>query len=515
MISTEWGSPKVFRSGFNPDHVKQEQKMASKMVMCDPCSRLNKSSEGLKYCTDCEDTLCTDCAALHSAVKLLASHHLVDVSVTTGNTFNIKKDCGDHEGMCYEFYCSDHDCLICRTCMANTHRTCGKIQPIDVAAKGCRSSTMLEDITKEITWLLNATKELVVGRQENKTLVKEIKAKVLQEIAKFRQDINDHLDQLEKKLIYEVDTINKTNREKARNDLSEADKRQNDIKLMLQQVDFFTKHGSESQLFIHLNTVKPDVTKQAQSFQELIPCLESYDIDFEATDLISVIRSFGSVKIKSSSCKVAYQFPKHMQAQTQDVRQKVPTKFELEKKVSILVGRITCIAVTNDNKLLLCNDGIDKDKVSLWTETGHHIKSCTAAGRPFGIAVVTETDEAVVTLSNVRSMQFINLTTVTIGRQIDIDVSRPHGIAVIRDSVYVGSCDGKVSIINIVSKKCVKTVVIGIGYITAVIPFVKDREELLYCCNFWCWKSCQLYQVGRNSCFLFTCKRTNDFSTGF
>ncbi|CAG2249530.1 unnamed protein product [Mytilus edulis] len=341
--------------------------MASKMVMCDPCSRLNKSSEGLKYCTDCEDTLCTDCAALHSAVKLLASHHLVDVSVTTGNTFNIKKDCGDHEGMCYEFYCSDHDCLICRTCMANTHRTCGKIQPIDVAAKGCTSSTMLEDITKEITSLLNATKELVVDRQENKTLVKEIKAKVLKVIAKFRQDINDHLDQLEKKLIYEVDTIDKTNREKARNDL----------------------------------------------------------------------------------------------------------------------------------------------------KTGHHIKSCTAAGRPFGIAVVTETDEAVVTLSNVRSMQFINLTTVTIGRQIDIDVSRPHGIAVIRDSVYVGSCDGKVSIINLVSKKCVKTVVIGIGYITAVIPFVKDREELLYCCIFWCWKSCQLYQVGRNSCFLFTCKRTNDFSTGF
>lgn len=62
-------------------------------------------------------------------------------------------------------------------------------------------------------------------------------------------------------------------------------------------------------------------------------------------------------------------------------------------------------------------------------------------------------------------------------------MSHPHGIAVIRDSVYVGSCDGKISIINLISEKCVKTVIIGSTYIMAVIPFVKDREELLYCCE--------------------------------
>lgn len=95
---------------------------------------------------------------------LLNSHHIVDVSITTGNSFNIKKDCSDHEGICLEFYCSDYDCLICRTCISNTHR---KIQPIDVAAKSCRSSAMLKDIIKEITALLKSTKELVVDRQEN------------------------------------------------------------------------------------------------------------------------------------------------------------------------------------------------------------------------------------------------------------------------------------------------------------------------------------------------------------
>ncbi|CAC5374772.1 unnamed protein product [Mytilus coruscus] len=457
--------------------------MASKMVMCDPCSRLNKSSEGIKYCTDCEDALCTYCTALHSAVKILASHHLVGVYVTAGNTFKIKKDCNDHEGMCLEFYCSDHECLICRTCIANTHRTCGKIQPIDVAAKGCRSSAMVEDITKEITSLLNATKELVVDRQENKTRVGKIKAKVLKEIAKFRQDINDHLNQLERKLISEVDFIEKTMCEKACNDLCEADKTQNDIRDMWQRVDFFTKHGSESQLFIHLNTVKPDVSKLAQSFQDLMPCLESNDMDFEATDLISVIKSFGSVKIKSSSCTVAYQPPKHMQAQTQEILQ-VPSKFDLEKKVKIPAGRITCMVVTQDNKLILCNDEIVKNNLSLWTETGQHLKSCTADGRAFGIAIVPETDEAVVTFNNINNIQFISLTNLTPGRRIDIEAPNTLGVAVIRDNVYVGSSNGTVSIINRINGKCLKTLTIGRSHITSIIPFIDDTDERLYSCEY-------------------------------
>ncbi|VDI47344.1 Hypothetical predicted protein [Mytilus galloprovincialis] len=458
--------------------------MASKMAMCDPCSRLNKSSDGIKVCTDCEDVLCTDCVAIHSAVKILATHHLVDLSVSAGNEFHIKRDCSDHKGMCFEFYCSDHDCLICRTCIANTHRTCGKIQPIDVAAKGCKSSTMLEDITKDITELLNTTKDLVDDRQWNKTRVEQTKLKIVKEIAEFRRNINDQLDQLEGKLISEVYTIDKTICEKACNDLSEADKKQNEIKILWRQLDFFTNHGSESQLFVHMNTVKSDISRQAQSLQDFIISLEVNDIGFEPSDLTSVKKIFGSVKIKSSSCTLAYQPPKHMQAQTRKISQKVPSKFELEKKVEIPVGRITCMVVTNDNKLLLCNDEIDEKNVSLWTETGEHIQSCTAAGQPFGIAILPGTDEAVVTLREMNSIQYINITSVTPGRLIDIDVAYPHGVAVIRDSVYVGSRYGKVSIINLISGKCLKTLNIGTAHITALIPFVKEREERMYCCEF-------------------------------
>ncbi|CAG2249529.1 unnamed protein product [Mytilus edulis] len=257
----------------------------------------------------CEDALCTDCTALHSAVKLLASHHLVDVSVTSGNTFNIKKDCNDHEGKYLEFFCSDHDCLICRTCMANTHRTCGKIQPIDVAAEGCRTSSMLENVSKDIASLLISTKALSEDRQKKKTSVGQSKAKVLKEIVKFRQKINYHLDQLENKCCSEVDILESTISKTVDNELSEADKRQHVIQNIWEQVDFFTKHGSESQLFIFLNTVKSDISRQAVSLQDLIPSLETNDIGFEPSNLISVMKTFGSVTKTSIPCSVKYQHP--------------------------------------------------------------------------------------------------------------------------------------------------------------------------------------------------------------
>lgn len=65
--------------------------------------------------------------------------------------------------------------------------------------------------------------------QENKTRVGKIKAKLSKEIAKFRQYKNDHLDQLERKLIFEAVSFDNKICQQTCNDLSEVDKSQNDI----------------------------------------------------------------------------------------------------------------------------------------------------------------------------------------------------------------------------------------------------------------------------------------------
>ncbi|CAG2254169.1 unnamed protein product [Mytilus edulis] len=67
-----------------------------------------------------------------------------------------------------DFFCSDHDSLLCQPCIANTHHICGKILPIDVAAKGIKSSVMFDDISKYIAALRKFAKELVQDREKTR-----------------------------------------------------------------------------------------------------------------------------------------------------------------------------------------------------------------------------------------------------------------------------------------------------------------------------------------------------------
>ncbi|CAC5400456.1 unnamed protein product [Mytilus coruscus] len=432
--------------------------MASKMLICDPCSRLNKSSDAMKYCTDCDDALCTDCTTAHSALKITISHNVVDATALTGRAFNLQKYCNDHQDMPLEFFCSDHDCLLCRSCMANTHRTCGKILPIDVAAKGIKSSVMFDDISKDISALRKSAKELVEDRQKNKKRVQQTKELTQQKITKFRNDINKHLDQLEKKLSSDVDTMERELDEKASTDLSESETIEKDIEDIWEQINFLTKHGSESQMLILLNAV----------------------------DLTSAISSIGLVKRTSSPCFVSYQLPKHIQAQIQQTHGKVPTRFEFEKKINVPSGRITCIAVTDDNRLLLCNDNHFKNNLMAYTEAGTQVETCSISSWIFGIAIIPHTEEAVVSLADVKIVQFVNIVSLMPGRQLKVimEDSSMYGIAVVRDSIIVGGSSGNVYFIEKMKGKCLKTIKIGTGTISSLVPFISAKDEVLYCCEY-------------------------------
>ncbi|CAG2220624.1 unnamed protein product [Mytilus edulis] len=461
--------------------------MASKVLICDPCSRLKKSSNAINFCTDCDDALCIDCTTAHSALKITISHNVVNASALTGRSFNLKKSCTNHQEMPLEFFCSDHDCLLCRSCMADTHRTCSKILPIDVAAKGIKSSVMFDDISKDIAALRYSAKELVEDRQKNKKRVGQTKEFSQQKIKKIRNDVNKHLDKLEKKLSYDMDAMERELDEKASAGLSKAKTTEKNIEDVWEHINFLTKHGSESQMLILLNEVRSEMTKQSSNLQELILTQEMNGLDIEQVDFISSTSSFGFVKHVSSPCSVSYHPPKHIQAQIQLTHEKVPTKFEFDKKIDILSGRISCIAVTDDNKLLLCNDmhGYFNNNVISCTETGDQIQACTIFHRVFGIAIVPHTEEAVISLANAKIIQFVNISSMMPGRQLQVTVKDNciNGIAVVRDTIIVGGCSGNVYFIEKINGKCLKTVNIGTGTITSFVSLLGGINDVLYCCE--------------------------------
>ncbi|XP_063427146.1 uncharacterized protein LOC134710690 [Mytilus trossulus] len=387
-----------------------------------------------------------------------------------------------------EFFCTDHDCLVCRSCMADTHRTCSKILPIDVAAKGIKSSVMFDDISKDIAAIRKSAKELVEDRQKNKNRVGQTKELSQQKITKIRHEINKHLDKLENKLSSDMDTMERELDEKASTGLSKAKTTEKDIEDIWEHINFLTKHGSERQMLIILNSVRSEVTKHSTNLQELILSQVKNGLDFEQVDMISAFSSMGLVKQTSTPCSVSYQPPKQMQAQIQQTQRKVPTKFEFEKKVTIPLGRISCIAVTDDNRFLLCNDMVSpfKNNIIACNDTGEQIQARTISKRVYGIAIIPQTEEAVVSLPDVKIIQFVNIVSLVPGRQLRVFIedSSIYGIAVVRDSIIVGGSCGNVHFIEKMKGKCLKTIKIGTRTISSLVPFISAKDDVIYCCEY-------------------------------
>ena len=89
--------------------------MASSSQLCEPCSRATKSSMAVKYCSDCDESLCSDCFSVHGTFKAFISHHVIDSQVSTDISFELNKLCSDHKDMVLDFYCSDHDDICCKS----------------------------------------------------------------------------------------------------------------------------------------------------------------------------------------------------------------------------------------------------------------------------------------------------------------------------------------------------------------------------------------------------------------
>ncbi|CAG2206096.1 unnamed protein product [Mytilus edulis] len=447
--------------------------------MCGPCTRMDKSAAAVKFCTDCEDPLCADCVTIHKAIKALALHHLIDEKVQVDKAFNIKRICSDHPDMSLEFYCSNHESLCCRTCSVNTHRTCGKILPIDVAARGIKTSVMLNDVTADLKALLKTAELLREDRVQNKENIGKAKATTLQKIAEFKLKLIQELNALEKKLMTEIDVTEKKVTKTAESELSDIEIRHKVIVDISEQLEFLTKHGSESQILMLLNTIRVDIAKQENEFQNLIPAYECIDFNFKASGIKSALNSLGSLEIKAVPCSIAHKPSKHTQAQIPPDYDKMPTKFKLknEFKVPYSNGRISSMVVTNDNRLLLCYSGDQRKSLSIWSETGDHIQDCVLAGTAWGITFIPGTNEAVVTLPSLHSIQFVNIASMVPGKVMKVP-DKFYGVTVIKEMLVMGGM-GKVYFFSM-TLNLIKTFNIGIDYLNSLKT---NKMGMIYCCQ--------------------------------
>jgi hypothetical protein len=159
------------------------------------------------------------------------------------------------------------------------------------------------------------------------------------------------------------------------------------------------------------------------------------------------IETIGSLSQITRPCPIKYKSMKAQHEQVEVDRSQTLTEFIKEDEINLTRGvhELTDMAVTSDNKLLLC-DYSDK-KVYIYKDYKTYEDKISLTSSPYCITVVPCTDKAVVTLPGERSIQFINTTNNTKDNMIDIG-EWCYGVTAVKDKIYIGGVD-KVIILNI------------------------------------------------------------------
>ena len=270
--------------------------------LCDPCDRTYKSGFAVKYCYDCDEFYCPDCAVDHGKFKTLMYHHVVNVDITDEQSFMGKKKCPVHKDMILDLFCSDHDSICCKSCKGNTHRKCKNIKPLDVAAKGVIHSLMYKEFATDVVYLNNTVTQLINEWVKSKVAWGTSKDDVKRAVEKFKAKIFQRINEVEEKLSHEIESAKPV----AKLDKSNVDMQVEEIHDVFKQFNFVTKYGSERQIFRLIGTLKTNIPRMFSDMAILISSQTSSKLIFEESNILSMIESLGSITIKTSPLNIEF-----------------------------------------------------------------------------------------------------------------------------------------------------------------------------------------------------------------
>ena len=454
--------------------------MASSSQLCEPCSRATKSSMAVKYCSDCDESLCSDCFSVHGTFKAFISHHVIDAQVSADISFELNKFCSDHKDMVLDFYCSDHDDICCKSCIADEHRICGKIKPLDVAAKGVKSATIFEDFSSEVKYLIDTASKVREEKQKSKVTWDSSTDSVKRGVEIFRSRILKRIDDMEEKLMLEVNAASSKIVAETQEEMKAVEKYMSDIQDISHKFDFITKHGSEKQIFRLIKTLETGLSQKSEDLEKLISSLTFSQLAFKESNVLSMMETIGYVTIETSPSDMNYQPPKALQAQTKNraIKPAIQNKFEFDSKIPFECKRaalITGIGVTRDDHLLLCNRR--STNVMVLSNDGKQLNDIDLEGEPWGIVVVPDKEEAIVTLPDENFIQIINTSTMRAEQKIMVPV-KCYGITLIDNDIVLGN-RGEIYIINREGER-LNTIKVGKGYMFSLYC---GKDKTLYCCD--------------------------------
>ncbi|CAC5425497.1 unnamed protein product [Mytilus coruscus] len=173
----------------------------------------------------------------------------------------------------------------------------------------------------------------------------------------------------------------------------------------------------------------------------MIPNIQEINVTLEESQNMS-LEPFGKVVNTTRPCEIQWNDnPKKLkQAQSFIDKSNQIVGFEKESEITLKSGvkyELYGVAVTRDNKLLLSNYHYYNPKLFVYRNCKDFETEIKFSSRPCGVAVIPESDAAVVAIPEDTSVQFVSTPNFTLDMKVDVEFNC-YSITAVQDKIVVG-----------------------------------------------------------------------------
>ncbi|CAG2240210.1 unnamed protein product [Mytilus edulis] len=231
---------------------------SNKVILCGPCQEGKVNTKADIWCYNCNEGLCSTCSGQHKKFKGTRDHKTIGIKSYKPSMGAIKTECDIH-GQQLNLYCPSHLMPCCDQCISTSHSKCTGIKSLE----GVVDNTKIEKSTKKIDNDINSTlhilNEIINNKSINIQRGEQQVDSIKETIVKYRKKINKHLDDLEKKLCQETDTILNQEKSNASDLKTEIDGKQKRLKKLQEHLLSVTTHSSKLHSFLGVHQIEQQV----------------------------------------------------------------------------------------------------------------------------------------------------------------------------------------------------------------------------------------------------------------
>ncbi|XP_052062479.1 uncharacterized protein LOC127702363 [Mytilus californianus] len=373
-------------------------------AICGPCLEGGNKNQSVKWCTICEEQLCSGCVQHHQTLKLTRNHYLTERRIDGDTThatenketvFNTPETCVYHPSVEIQFYCKKHDIMLCDACLGSHHSCYSDVVPIDLASNGTKNSQNFHSLQTEITNILQSFSTILVNKQTVEKMFSNEVSSAKKKIVEIRLELVRYLEEIiDRTLLMDVESQEKEVLNQLMKDKTVAEDGRKEAAWFLEEMSSILNTGSDKQAFMLLQRLKAFKNVRDQQLKEMFYNMHAYSLKMELTDPVE-LRSkmellFGKVNMESTPYNVNMMQGMKISAICATPCEPVKT----EKYVY-------SVSIMDTGQLLVVEFNlISSSKVFLFTDTGSRISEIKIPGTPTDSTEIPGGNKAVVLVDN-------------------------------------------------------------------------------------------------------------------